>query len=179
MMGRWLPVLFVLAGCSRPAQRPVPIAAPPVLPPVAAVSPWPGILRQAQQAADAGDYATADRLLAEFGVAHPKTPEGAEADFFRALYKADPPNAAATIREQLGAFDAYLVGGSAQPHYAEAIVLRRLLESTDSLRALVAAVRTTQDARARAREDEIRRLTDVLEKTTAELERIKRRLAKP
>ncbi len=179
MTRRLLWLALVLAACARPAQPPAPVVAPPVLPPVTAVSPWPGLLRQAQQAADAGDYATADRILAEYGVAHPKTPEGAEADFFRALFKADPPNAASTIREQLGAFDAYLVGGSAQPHYTEAIVIRRLLESSDSLRALVAAVRATQDARARVREDEIRRLTDVLEKTTAELERIKRRLAKP
>lgn len=172
-------IIVLAAACTRPAPAPVPAAPVPTLPPIAVVSPWPGVLRQAQQAAEAGDYAGADRLLTDFAVAHPKTPEGAEADFYRALYKADPSNTGASIREQLGALDAYLVGGSAQPHYAVALVMRRMLESSDSLRALVAAVRSTQDARLRARDDEVRRLTDQLERTTAELDRIKRRLAKP
>lgn len=171
--------MAMATACHQPVPAPVPVVTAPVLPDLSTVSPWPGTLRQAQQAAESGDYQGADRILADFAVAHPHTNEGAEADFYRALYKADPPNAAITIREQLAAFDAYLVGGSAQPHYAEALVLRRLLESTDSLRALVTAVRTTQDARVKAKDDEIRRLTEVLEKTTAELERIKRRLAKP
>lgn len=177
---RWV-LLALIVGCGRSAPLPTPQPAdpPPALPTVSDVSPWPAILRQAQQLAESGDYQTADRLLAAFGVSHPNSPEGADADFFRALLKSDPANHATTIREQLAAFDAYLTGGAALPRYGEALVLRRLVESGDSLRALLDAVRSMQEARIRTKDDEIRRLADVLERTTAELERIKRRLAKP
>lgn len=149
------------------------------IPSVSDLSIWPSTLRQAQQAAEAGDYTTTDRLLAAYGVSHPNSAEGAEADFFRALFKADPANQGVTLRERLSAFDAYLTGGAALPHYGEALVLRRLLETGDSLRSLVATMRTTHDERLRAKDEEIKRLSDILERTTAELERIKRRLAKP
>ena len=174
------PLLLLTLACrGAPVPAPVLAAPPPALPSVSDVSPWPATLRQAQQAAESGDYSAADRLLSAFGISHPNSAEGREADFFRAVFRADPANHAASIREQLSAFDAYLTGGAAFPRYGEALVLRRLVESSDSLRALVDAVRTTQEARARAKDDEVRRLTDVLERTTAELERIKRRLAKP
>lgn len=175
-------VLFSLLACASTRRAPAPAPAPPtpsVLTDVAPVSPWPGVLREAMQAAESGDYARADRLLAEWGLAHPKSPEGAEADFYRALWKIDPANKGPTIREQLAFVDAYLNGGPSQPHYQEAWVLRRLAETADSLRGVVDAVRSTQETRTRVKDDEIRRLTDMLEKTTAELERIKRRLAKP
>jgi hypothetical protein len=174
----WL-VLAVACGRGAPAPTPDLTVSLPSLPSVSDVSPWPATIRQAQQAAESGDYSAADRLLTAFGVSHPNSAEGADADFFRALFKADPANHTPTIRDQLSAFDAYLTGGAALPRYGEALVLRRLVESSDSLRALVDAMRSTHDARARAKDEEIRRLTDVLERTTAELERIKRRLAKP
>ncbi|MEP7344916.1 MAG: hypothetical protein ABI877_06610 [Gemmatimonadaceae bacterium] len=172
-------VLILACGRSAPVPTPVPAEPPPSLPTVGDVSQWPTILRQAQQAAESGDYVAADRLLSTHGISHPNSPEGAEADFFRALFKADPANHSATLREQLSAFDAYLTAGAALPRYGEVLVLRRLLETSDSLRALVDVVRATQEARSRAKDDEIRRLSDVLERTTAELDRIKRRLAKP
>ncbi len=172
-------ILALACGQRAPAPAPVPAEPLPALPTVSDVSQWPLMIRQAQQAAESGDYAAADRMLAAYGISHPNSPEGAEADFYRALFKSDPANHGTTIREQLAAFDAYLTGGAALPRYGEALVLRRLLESNDSLRALVDAVRSTQETRARAKDDEIRRLSDILERTTAELERIKRRLAKP
>lgn len=158
---------------------PAPVDRTLAIPTVSDVSQWPAILRQAQQAAESGDYQAADRLLSSYGVSHQNSPEGAEADFFRALFKSDPANHSVSIREQLSAFDVYLTGGAALPRYGEALVLRRLLESGDSLRALVDAVRASQEARTKAKDEEIRRLADVLERTTAELNRIKRRLAKP
>ena len=75
-------------GCSRrtpPVVVPVPAA-------VDTASPWPAILRQVQQLADEGDYAGAERLLGDFAVQHAGTAEGAEADFWRALLRADPQN---------------------------------------------------------------------------------------
>jgi hypothetical protein len=115
--------------------------------------------------------------LADFAVQHAGSPEGAEADFWRALLRADPLNGAATVRDQLAALDTYLQGGSSQPRYLEAQILRRLVEQVDSLRSVVVGVRAAAQARERARGDEVRRLADELEKALAELVRIRRRLA--
>jgi hypothetical protein len=160
-------------GCSR---RAVPLTAPqPAVADTAAR--WPATLLEAQRLADNGHYTAAERLLADFAVQHAGSPEGAEADFWRALLRADPLNGAATVRDQLAALDTYLQGGSSQPRYLEAQILRRLVEQVDSLRSVVVGVRAAAQARERARGDEVRRLADELEKALAELVRIRRRLA--
>ena len=80
------PMLLVALACrSAPVPAPVPAAPPPSLPSVSDVSPWPATLRQAQQAAESGDYSAADRLLSAFGISHRNSAEGREADFFRAV----------------------------------------------------------------------------------------------
>ncbi|HSA55098.1 MAG TPA: hypothetical protein VLE53_05305 [Gemmatimonadaceae bacterium] len=165
-------LLVVLACTSAPV--PMPPAPPPT--PLPQISPWPGILVRAQRLAEDGRYAEADQVLAEFAVEHPGTHEGAEADFWRAMLKADPGNADVTVREQLAALDTYLAGGPEMPRYIEAQILRRLVETVDSTRSLVVAVRAAADARVDAKNDEVKRLSDELEKTVAELERIRRRL---
>ncbi len=165
------------ASCKRAEPVPVPrpivqmVTAPPPPP-----SPWPGTLATALRAAESGRFAEAERILTDFGLANKGTPEGAESDFWRALLKTDPANRAVTPRESMALYDSYLSGGTDQPRYAEALILRRVVESMDSTRALLATVRASADARDKSRDDEIRRLNDVIDRTTAELERIKRRL---
>lgn len=165
--------LLLLAACAR---QPLPEPVPPPPTPLPEISPWPGILVRAQRLTERGQYAEADQVLAEFAVAHPRTPEGAEADFWRALFKADPLNPEVPVREQLAALDTYLSGGPDMPRYVEALVLRRLVETVDSTRSLVVAVRAAADARVDAKNDEVKRLSQELEKTVAELDRIRRRL---
>ena len=58
-------------------------------------------------------------------------------------------------------------------------MLLRLLTVSDSLRAANAAARTTAEQRAKTHNEEIQRLRDELQKTQAELDRIKRRLGSP
>jgi hypothetical protein len=169
-----LALAIVVGGCNRPT--PVPPAPSPEPAPVV-VSPWPGVLASARRAVDARRYTEADRILGEFAVQHAQTAEGAEADFWRALFRADPANTESTVREQLAAFDSYLTGGPSLPRYTEAQVLRRMVEAMDSTRALIVAVRAAADARERAKNDEVKRLSDELEKTVTEMERIRRRLA--
>ncbi len=158
-----------------PAPLPAPIVQLVVAPPPP-ISPWPGTLATALRAAESGRFTEAERILTDFGLANPGTPEGSESDFWRALLKTDPANRAVTPRESMALYDAYLSGGTSQPRYAEALILRRVVESMDSTRALLATVRASADAREKSRDDEIRRLNDVVDRTTAELERIKRRL---
>ena len=166
--------MLTSVGCAKHQPPPPPPPSPEPAPLV--VSPWPGILAGARRAADGGHFQDADRILSEFATQHPQSPEGVEADFWRALFRADPANTESTVREQLAAFDAYLTGGPARPRYTEAQVLRRMVEVIDSTRALIVAVRASADARERAKTDEVKRISDELEKAVTELERIKRRL---
>lgn len=171
--------LAAVAGAAA-CQRPGPALPPPVIPEVVIpvqLSPWPGTLSRALRAAEDGHFDDAERILTEFSVSHAGTPDGAESDFWRALLKTDPANRDVTPRESMALYDAYLSGGPALPRHAEALILRRVVESLDSTRSLLATVRSSAVAREKARDDEIRKLNDLVDRTTAELERIKRRLA--
>lgn len=166
--------LVVTGGCVRQPPPPLP---PPVELPVPEIDPWPGILAQAQRLVEAGDYDAADRVLARYALEHQGSPEGAEADFWRALFKVDPFNRGVTTRMKLAALDTYLHGGPSMPRYMEVLILRRLVETIDSTRAVVAAVQDSAQARSSARDEEVRRISEELDKAVAELERIRRRLA--
>jgi hypothetical protein len=172
-------VLVAVGGsCRKPPPPPptperVEVAPTPALPPI---SPWPATIAAALRAAESGRYDEAERLLVEFSVKHAGTPEGTESDFWRALLKIDPSNRKVAVREQLALLDAYLGAGSAAPRYAEALILRRVVEAADSTRALMSTMRASAEAREKARDEEIKKLQDELDRTTAELERIKRRL---
>jgi hypothetical protein len=166
----------LLGACRRP---PAPLPVPPPAPieiPSPTLSQWPGTLASALRAAETGRFAEAERILTDFSIANAGNAEGAESDFWRALLKTDPVNRAVTARESMALYDAYLSGGASLPRYAEAMILRRVVESLDSTRSLLTTMRSSAEAREKSRDDEIRRLNDLLDRTTAELERIKRRL---
>lgn len=174
----WRVPLAALALACRPAAPPE--AAPaPVLPAVTvspAASEWPGTLAEALRAAQAADFAAADRALLAFSVRHAGTPQGIESDFWRAIVKADPANTAASTRERIALFDAYLAAGPDAPRHLEAMVFRRLLESVESATGALATLRSETETKRRSREDEIRKLSEDLDRTMAELDRIKKRL---
>lgn len=163
-----------LTSCRRSAP-PLVVPAPTPAPPP--ISPWPGTLASAIRATELGKYDEADGILGKFAVEHPGTAEGSEADFWRALFKLDPFNEKASLRDAMSALDSYMNAGTASARYSEARILRRLLESLDSSRTQLAAARAAAESRDRVREEEIRKLGDELDKTMAELDRIRRRLA--
>lgn len=164
-----------MTGCLRSAPPPVVQQAPTPAPPP--ISPWPGTLAAAVRSAYQGKYDEADALLAKFALDHPGSTDGAEADFWRALLRLDPFNTSASSRDAQAALDSYLNAGPATARYEEARILRRLLESLDSSRTQLQIARQAADSRDRARDEEIRKLGDELDKTMAELDRIRRRLA--
>jgi hypothetical protein len=167
-----------VTGCRSRPEPPAParvVEAPRA--PVPQISPWPGTLASALRAAESARYNEADRILLEFSVKHANTPEGAESDFWRALLKTDPANSKVTAREQLALLDGYLDNGPNAPRYAEVQILRRVVEASDSTHALLTTVRLSAEAREKARDEEIRRLNELYDRTAAELDRIKRRLA--
>ena len=172
----FLATIGATAGCQRTvAPVPAPVAAVVIAPPPS-VSLWPGTLASAIRLAEAGRFDEAERMLTDFSVAHAGNAEGAESDFWRALLKTDPANRSVTPRESMALYDSYMSGGAMLPRYAEAQILRRVVESLDSTRVLLSTIRASADAREKTRDDEIRRLNDIVDRTTAELERIKRRL---
>jgi hypothetical protein len=169
-----LGLVLALAACARPARTPLPQEPPPSPPPISA---WPGTLAGALRSADLGEYQAADAALAQYAQENAGTSDGLEADFWRALLRLDPFNRGASLREARASLDAYMNAGPASTRYREAQILRRVVESLDSSRSVIASERAAAESRGRARDEEIRKLGEELDKTMAELERIRRRLA--
>jgi len=178
--------VLVAVGCAHFRHAPPP---PPSAPSAGAVaaSEWPLARSAAQQAAIGGRFERADSVLRAFAASYPGTEASAEALFFRAFYKLDPAietsAAPEATREARLALDAYIAGGALQPHYAEALTLRRIAAHLDSLHTnVLEAVRPTVLGTSgvrdtlKLRDDEITRLRAELEQTRSEMDRLRRRL---
>lgn len=170
LLGLSIITIGVLSGCSNKpaAQAPAPATA------------FSTALAAAEARAEAGDYAGADRILADFGLKAKGTREAQEVTFWRAMYMVDPSNKNASMAEGVRALDIYLATPGVTWYRAPAQVLRRTALSVQALRAQqpirLAAGRDTVFV---TREEEIAALRDQLAKANAELERIKKRLADP
>lgn len=150
-------------------------------PATSASSEWQATMAQSSQDASAGRYQAAERVLADFAARYPASNEATESMFWRALYKLDPGNTAAAPRDAMVLLDGYAQAPQAH-HRGEGVVLRRVAATLDA-RVVAAVTAPPVAALARpedkAKDEELLRLKDELAKTTAELERIKRRLASP
>jgi hypothetical protein len=166
------------AGCATAVHRTMPQAA----------GQWIYVLGSAKEAASEGRYSDADRVLQDFMLAYAGAPEAREAAYWRALLTLDPANRGGDTRNAEKQLDEYLSDTASTLHRAEALTLSRLAAAIDSLgrrhRISISssdAARAEQAERADQREaelqKEIQRLKEQLEKTTAELERIKKRLS--
>ena len=175
IIGRLVPVLL-LSAC---------MGGQPHLadPAVSAHEDFVAALLQSNDAAAAGNYGTADKLLADFGLLHVASSDANEALYWRALYKLDPANPTASNRDAGVLLDTYIATGAVRRR-TEALSLKRIanaLEARATVVTNVAAVPAAKPDQAaeHAKDEEITRLKDELSKATAELDRIKRRLAKP
>ena len=169
---------LALGGCATTVHRSMPTAA----------GEWIDVLGSAKEAAADGRYSDADRALQDFMLAYVGEPEAREAAYWRALLTLDPANRGGETRSAEKQLGEYLSDTASTLHRTEAVALRRLAGIIDSLgrtyRASISssdAARAEQAERADQREaelqKEIQRLKDQLEKTTAELERIKKRIS--
>ena len=158
-------------------------------------SDWDKALHNAQHAADAGNYFVADRLLDEFVRTHPDTREAREMAFWKSAYLIDPSNDQGSLSAGITGLDGYLSANPDGWYRNEATVLRRTaavaqgvasreLAASDSSAATV--VRDTIVIGSKSRDEQIAALKDQLEqskaelaKVSAELDRIKKRLANP
>ena len=169
---------LALAACApRPEVEP---AAPAPLPVVAA---WDSTLAGVRSLLGERRYLAADSTLAAFETRHAGTAESGDARWWRAVLQLDPQNPDGSPRGAIAAIDAYLAGGIEQPRYDEALLLRRAAESLDrpapvpvTVPTDSAAIDSLVSARLRAATDSIRALRTELERTQAELDRIRRRI---
>ena len=146
---------------------------------------WTATLSAAQLAADSGKYESADKVLAEFAAAHPRTHETRELTFWRALYRLDPNNKNGSLSAGVSGLDTYLADDSTSWYRSEAVVMRRTAAVAQALKVAASAQTATTTATPtppdamKTRDEEIASLRDQLAKVTAELDRIKKRLANP
>lgn len=164
-------------------------------------SDWQRTLFYARQDVDAGNYFAADHVLDEYVRTHPDTREAREIAFWRAAYLVDPANPRGSLGSGIAALDAYLADSTGW-YRPEAIVLRRTAiaaQRVPTVAALTTASppvvvsisppdtnRDTVVVISKSRDDEIATLRrqlseskDELAKVSAELDRIKKRLANP
>lgn len=171
-------VALALGGCATTVHRSMPPAA----------GEWIDVLGSAKDAAADGRYSDADRALQDFMLAYVGEPEAREAAYWRAILTLDPANRGGETRSAEKQLEEYLGDTASTLHRTEALTLRRLAGVIDSLgrtyRISISsadAARAEQAERAEQREaelqKEIQRLKDQLDKTTAELERIKKRIS--
>lgn len=174
----------LIAGCSLAHAAPEPLPRPPVQ------AAWALARSDAARAVTAAQYAAADKLLANFAAQYQSTAEASEADYWRALYKADPANDSSSAHAAVVLLDAYLAAPLDSTHRAAALTLRRIsirLEQATAAAALASATQSTTPSTGlsttrvddKARDEELDRVKEELAKANAELERIKRRLAQP
>jgi len=157
--------------CSQPRSA----AKPP-----APAADFANAIENASKRVDAGDYPGADRILADFALATRGTPESQEVAFWRALYMIDPSNKNASFSDGLKAVDIYLSSPGTKWYRQQAQVVKRTALALQSIRAAQQTAKITgHDTVFVTREDEIAALKDQLAKATAELDRIKKRLANP
>jgi TolA-binding protein len=163
---------------------------------------WPSTLATAQRDVAAGNFDGADTVLAQFATKYPGTSEALETAYWRALYRLDPANHAASTSVAMASLDAYLADQRPRAHAADAMSLRRIAGQIDGLNHLAASTMAqnrdlasatppktapgdvhsdmSKSADAQAASDaEIKRLKDELAKANAELDRIKKRLSQP
>jgi hypothetical protein len=131
-------------------------------------------------------YQGAERLLVEFQQRYPSAPATQTATFYRALYRLDPANPAASPHEAIVLLDTYLVSPSDTTRRADALALRRVASALEAKPAVVTVAapkdkeKDSPAARSdTAKDEEIARLREELSKANAELERIRRRVSTP
>ena len=153
---------------------------PEATPEPTAASEWPVVHARVITDAREARLPAAERALTDFAQRFRGSPEAAEVPYWRALLRLDPANPAA-LRESVALLEAYLANTPDGIHRIEASALHRLGVVVEQRNATLAAIPSATVARPedKARDEEIQQLREDLAKANAELDRIRRRLARP
>jgi hypothetical protein len=154
-------------------------------------------LYYARRNADGGNYFAADRVLDEYVRVHPGSREASEIAFWKAAYMIDPANNQGSLAGGIAALDQYLGQADSSARYRdEAKVLRRTAAAalaasekptmvgqsnptTDQTKDTVVVVSKSREEEIASLREQLSKSKDELAKVTAELDRIKKRLANP
>jgi hypothetical protein len=171
----WLAALSLVVVSCLHSPPPAPVRPPA---PVIVTSPYPGILADATRDAQHGRFAQADSALADFALHHAQSPESRDASFWRAMFALDPANRVTSLSFAAEQLDLYLADSAQATHRAEAAIMRRLVGTMQASAAALERARAapTISPREQALAQENAALKEQLAKTTAELERIRKRL---
>jgi hypothetical protein len=169
----------VVFGCARPhSDSPAPTELA-----------WSATLDSAQHLAELSQYSSADSLLATFARNEPGSTGAHEAIFWHGVFLLEPANQNRNLHGALAAFDGYLTSTEPLPHRTEAMVLRnttrlidslsqsRSMDSVPAMHLVVSDDSTKESAHDQEAAKLVKALQDSLNKTTAELDRIKKRLS--
>ncbi len=176
-MMKWMrstALLLVLSACLSSGTPTTPVTASAAT----FSSDYPSVVAAAYRAALAGHFADADTALSNYSRRHPASPESRDASYWRALFLLDPANKSGNPQRAAEQFDLYLADSALANHRAEALILRRLASDLDGMQSALDRARVAPPAGAREADltRENQKLKDELEKTSAELERIRKRL---
>ncbi|MDQ6828104.1 MAG: hypothetical protein M3081_04480 [Gemmatimonadota bacterium] len=173
---RFTPALVVaMVACARGGTIETPVTAPAAT----YSSDYPSIVAAAYRSALAGRFGDADTALSNYVKRHPASPESRDASYWRALFNLDPANKTGSTQRATEQLDRYLADSALANHRAEALILRRLAADIETMQAALERARATPTTPTRDPDlgRENLRLRDELEKTSAELERVRKRLA--
>lgn len=168
-------IALFCGACATAARAPAPVAPTP--------ASWGAVLNTADMLASAGRHAAADSALLAFAAAHPGTRAAEEVTFWRALYKLDPRSEASTRAEGRMMMESYAASATTSWYKGQANVLRFLARDISDAEqpapdSSIVEGDTTSTGIA-ARDRVIRTQRAEIARLSAELERIKRRLASP
>jgi hypothetical protein len=168
--------IALLAACRAAAPIVPAIVPPPQLPAPSVTSQWVATQSMVLALIAENRLTAADSSLRQFARSNAPTPEGDRARWWRTLMRVDARTLNGDATVALAQIDSLLTDSLAIEVRAEAVLMRRSLNTVDSVRKAEVRRRTQAAQLATDRLDELKIARDSMAKLGAEIERLKRRL---
>jgi hypothetical protein len=171
-----LSAVLLVAACGRAAPVVTAPLPPPALPTPSTNSAWKATQAVVLELFGDNKQAAADSTLLHFARSVPRTPEGDRARWWRALMRADPRVTNGDVAVAIAQIDSLLTDSIVTEVRAEAVLMRRVISSIDSLRRAEVRRRTQSTQVAGERLDELKAARDSMTRLQAEIVRLRQRL---
>jgi hypothetical protein len=166
----------LLASCRTAAPIVPAVLPPPALPAPSVMSQWVATQSMVLALIAENRLTAADSSLLQFARANARTSEGDRARWWRTLMRVDARTINGDATVALAQIDSLLTDSLAIEVRAEAVLMRRSLNTVDSVRKAEVRRRTQATQLATDRLDELKIARDSMARLGAEIERLKRRL---
>lgn len=165
-----------LASCRHTAPVLPAVLPPPPLPSPSVGSQWVATQTMVLALIAENRLTAADSSLLQFARLNARTPEGDRARWWRTLMRVDARTVGGDAAVALAQIDSLLTDSLAIEVRAEAVLMRRSLNTVDSVRKAEVRRRVQATQLAIERMDELKLARDSMARLSAEIERLKRRL---